>query len=636
MIHVHAVVVKNTNSAAVDSGKRGQKMICRNKVFALFAAILMIPFAATTGFAVWDSSEEIRRLNREAPSIDSFKGAEGLVWLENNNYKMLIDGSMEKLHYTVVMLGETIPESLTDIRIPVPGGGLAEIIDASWYNPMTVMKEGSLRVEEETLPGGAVVKRISTPNTAAGRVVVIAVREVYAKKYSVDGVVAMAGSLPCWEQNLTVEVSEGEELVWTGREVNEPQISKDGLTVKYKWTVMNQQPWYGEALIEYKRPFVAFGSKKGVNQAIAMADAYAKVIKVPPLPAFAKSGDKVKNGVRLMSWLAEPARTLQGYPNGWIRQNEQIPDNGPWTLWEQTLILNRWLEIMGWNSEVWWQTTSDLSEDIPAAKDLFIAPVLSVAADSSAKKKTYYQAGQASEFGVASPGITGSTLYRVNNKEDVERKIVSPGSVSNHRLSMFWKLSLNEDGVAEGTLEVMVSGGWAELFSGSRPPEKRNLGEFLLRRINFAMPGMELTTKEVEQDSNGYKMELAVKCVPGIIHGNNLLLRLPGGVPHQLGEMIGRESDYTFHFPFIIDQKVRMGMPCGYRIVQPPAIVSNGQGSKAVLKQSVIHWPKKAELLADSTWTVKTRTVDTGLALLLKEQLAACLRWPALNLPFRK
>lgn len=607
-----------------------------NKLLTAFVVLLALSFTASTGFASWDSADEVRRLNREAPSLDGFEGAEGLVWLENTDYKVRLDGSMEKASYLVVIIGETVPETLADIRIPIPQDGSADIIDASWYNPMTSVKEGSLPVETENLPGGASVLRISVPGAAAGRAVVLAVREIHPKKYGSDGCVAMAGPLPRWEQNLTVEVDEGMELAWIARDAGEPRMSKGGSVVGYKWTVMNQQAWHGEGFVEYKRPFVAFGTKKGKNNAVSVVAELASSIKAPPLPSFAGTGDKAKTGARLMSWIAEPARTLRGYPRSWVRTNAQIPDEGPWTPWEQTLILNKWLSAIGWNTEVWWQAAAELGDDSPAALDLFTAPVLRLTADSVSNKRSYYQAGQAADFGATAPSVTAAALYRLNQKGEAEKKTVGPGAASDHRLTMLWKLRLGEDGVAGGALEVTVTGGWTELFSEGQLPEEKALSAFLTRRINFAMPGLELTPKEVKRSGTGYKMEFGVKCAPGIVHGGNLLLRLPGGVPQRLGEMIGREDEYTFCFPFIIDQKVRMKMPRGYKMVQPPAIVDRGAGSKASLKQSITHWPKKAELLADSTWIVKTRTVDVGLSILLKEELAASLRWPVLNLPFRK
>lgn len=620
-------------------------MKLRNKIPAMLAIIFTLFLMISAAFAAagdawepgraWDSAGEVRRLNREAPSLDGFRDAEALIWLENSDFRMRNDGAMEYSSYRIIMIGETVPEALADIRIPVPYNGSVEIIDASWYNPMTAMKEGDLQVSEETLSGGASVKRINVPDNAAGRAVVLAIRETHHGRYGVDGAVALAGPLPRWEQNLTVEVIEGQEFTWTGRDVNDPLLSRDGAYVRYKWSVMNQEPWLGEGFVEYKKPFVAFGVKKGVDNALGIVEGVARSIKTP-LPSFAINGDKTKNGLRLMSWIAEPSRTLQGYPKSWVRNVEQIPDEGPWTQWEQSLILGKWLQTLGWEAEIWWQAADGLREDAPATKDLFVAPVLRLNANGGSNKKVYYQAGQAADFGVTAPGINASTLFRTNSKDAVEKQTVGQGSASDHRLSMLWRLRLGENGIAEGTLEVQVTGGWTELFSGGQLPEKKNLGGFLLRRINFALPGMALEPKTVTQIRTGYKMDFNVRCAPGIIQGGSLLLRLPGGVPQRLGDMIGREDEYTFRFPFIIDQKVRIRLPGGYKLVQQPAIVNRGEGSKAVLKQSIIHWPKKAELEADSTWTVKTRNVDAALAILLKEELAAELRWPVLNLPFRK
>ena len=87
---------------------------------------------------------------------------------------------------------------------------------------------------------------------------------------------------------------------------------------------------------------------------------------------------------------------------------------------------------------------------------------------------------------------------------------------------------------------------------------------------------------------------------------------------------------------FMIDQKVHINMPKGYKIIQTPPVKKLGEGSKAILKESIIHWPKKAQLLADSVWIVKTTQVDQALASVLREELNACLRWPVLDIPFRK
>jgi len=606
----------------------------RQKTLARIAAALLLVIVLASCALAADIASEVRRLNREAPSLDGFSGADALVWLKSHEFKMLVDGAMEEYVLQIVMIGENIPDSWKEFRIPVPSNGTLQIEEASWYNPMLVMKEGDLSVRQERLAGGALVYVVQTPVDAIGRVLVLATRTTYPRRFGADAMIPMAGSLPIWEQNVTVEVPGALNLIWEGRFVTEPVIRKydDGRS-EYRWNIMNQEPWHGEGFVEFKRPFVAFSFKHGILQSLSEMDAYARAFPSLSLPTVASGADKNKAGVRLMQWLSDPMRSLSGFPKDYIRAPEEIPPIGPWSQWEQTLLLNKWLTALGWETRVWWQALTDLSDESPATKDLWAAPVLELT--TPANKKVWYQAGQTSDFGVTAPSVAGSTLY-TRGEDAYEKQTVSAGSASNHKLALLWVLTLEDTGGAEGTLTVDVTGGWTELLSNGVLPPKKGLSDFLRRRINFALPGMVLTPKEVISTRTGYKLFFDVRCAPGIVLGDSMLLRLPGSIPSRVGEMIGRESTYTFRFPFIIDQKVRMKMPAGYRLLQSPPLKNIGEGTKAVLKESITHWPKKAELVADSTWTVKTRNVDEMLAMILREELAASLRWPVLDLPFRK
>lgn len=607
-----------------------RRFLCLTAIFLyLMTALSVLP----ANSEALDTSEEIRRLNKEVPSIDGFTGANSVVWLKNNNFRMLNDGTMEETLYYFLLTGESIPEQMKEIKIPIPAKGSVDILEAGWYNPMTSMKEGKLLLSEETLKGGALVKKISTPNEAAGRVVVLIVKTKHEKRYGVDETIDMSGTLPIWEQNVTVELPEGRELYWQGRDVKDPVVTKSSGQQKYKWTVMNQEKWDGQGFVVYKRPSLSFSSRKGIINSLSSMDEIALTIPSIRLPQSISSGDKAKTGLKLMEWIAQPSKQLSGYPRNWVRSPENIPEEGPWTPWEQTLILNKWLSSIGWETTIWWQAPMELDKESPASASLWTAPVLELSPNGG--KAVFYQAGQASSYGVTSPSIAGSLLYR-RKDGDFEKKTVSSGSPADHKLEFLWKLDLNEAGSAEGTLMLAVSGGWTQLMSDGYLPSQSGLSDFLRKRVNFAIPGMVLDPLSVEPTKTGYRLEFKVKCVPGIVLGDNLLLRLPGGVPSRVGEMIGKETSYTLRFPFIIDQKVRMNMPSGYKMVQSPPVKKLGEGTKAVLRESIIHWPKKAQLIADSTWTVKSVTVDDRLAAILKEELAACMRWPVLDLPFRK
>ena len=126
------------------------------------------------------------------------------------------------------------------------------------------MKEGDLPVEEQTLPGGASVRVVTVPEDTIGRAVVIVVKETRDSRNGVSGTVNMAGDLPIWEQNVSVEVPEGTEIFWSGREMREPTESMSGGSVKYSWQVMNQLPWRGEGFVVNERPMLSFSTNVGV------------------------------------------------------------------------------------------------------------------------------------------------------------------------------------------------------------------------------------------------------------------------------------------------------------------------------------------------------------------------------------
>lgn len=595
----------------------------------LLAALLVFP----SNTEAWNTPDEIRRLNKEVPSIEGFIGATSLVWLKNNDFRMLNDGAMEETHYYVVLTGESIPDQLKEMKIPIPAEGSVNILEAAWYNPMTSMKEGELPLSEESLNCGASVKIINVPDEAVGRVVVLIVRTKHEKRYGVDGTIDMSGPLPIWEQNVTVELPEGRELYWYVRDIKDPEVIKISGQQKYKWTVMNQTKWDGEGFVVYKRPSLSFSSRKGVDRSLLAMKDLVNTLPSIDFPKSIYSADKTKMGLKLMEWIAQPSKQLSGYPRNWIRSFENIPRDGPWTQWEQTLILNKWLNSIGWESRIWWQALMELDKESPASVSLWTAPILELSPNGG--KTEFYQAGQTSAYGVTAPSIAGALLYRLKDGSH-EKKTVSSGRPTDHKLEFLWDLDLNEIGSAEGILMITVSGGWAQLMSDGYLPSQSGLSDFLTKRVNFAIPGMVLLPLSVEPTKTGYKLKFNVNCMPGIVLGDNLLLRLPGGVPSRVGEMIGKENSYTLRFPFVINQKIRMSMPSGYKIVQSPPVKKLGEGTKAVLKESITHWPKKAQLVANSTWVVKSVAIDDHLAAILKEELAACLRWPVLDLPFRK
>lgn len=599
------------------------------RILILLAAAAIL--SSATAYA-WDSSQEVLRLKKEVPDIGTFGGSGSVIWLRGNESRLLNDGSMENFRSLVLMIGERVPEDWKELSFAVPEGGSLTIEDASWYSTMNGMKEGSLPQQEIKLDGGALVKKITVPETAVGRVVVIALREVRAKRLGLDTTVNMADSLPIWEQNVSVELPVGTELYWAGRDMKAPEKQKQGSTEKYSWQVMNQTPWNGGSFVINERPLVSFSTKKGGAEAIKLGDALAASLSGVSMPSAAKA--KGKSGpAALIEYTCSPARTLTGVPARLVRSPLELPPEGPWTPWEQTLLLHNWLPKLGWHSQLLWDAKLALDEDSPASLSILEAPVLQLSGGGS--KPSYFMAGLPFSQTRVPAAIAGSELFGLKG-DALTTKQLSSGSPAENRLALFWHLKLDDMGRAAGKLEITATGGWSDQFSANEAPSVENLEKFLSKKINFAIPGMSLKPTEVKKMPFGYRLGFNVECAPGLVHGTSMLLRLPGGIPNLVTQLISKEKSLTLRFPFMIDQKVRMQMPGGFRLLQTPPLKQLGEGSGAVLKETVTHWPKKARLEADSLWVVKTRKIDEKMAPLLKEELAAALRWPVLDLPFKK
>lgn len=603
----------------------------KKAIVLLLLSFSAIFFIVPQTFA-WETSDEIRRLNSEAPSLDGYGDAEALIWLRNFDYKMLADGTMENTRRTVVMMGEYIPEDLQTITIPVPDSGKVVIEEAAWYNPMTGFKEGTLPVKRINFNGGFVADRISIPKETAGRAIVVIVRETVPKHYGIDASLRMAGIHPIWEQKITAEVPTGIELYWNGRDIRKPLIKKINGVDIYTWVIKNQPQWKGEGFVVYKCPTLTFSTKQGISSSLGELDKIAHQVPLLPFP-INKSGSAEKTGYRLMKWISQPEHLLEEIPGNYVRPSSQIPVNGPWTSWERTIILNRWLEKLGWDTQIMWQTEERLNKKSATSFNTWKAPVINARYKSG--KKAYYRAGQPEAFGIIPTSIAGSYLYKSDNSE-YQSEFVPVGSASDNRLEFTWNLQLNENGKADGTLNMTVTGGWTQLLTHGDVPSKTKIASIIGRRMDFAIPGMSFIADSVTQTSTGYKVLFNVTCNPAIILANDMLVRLPGGVPRDVDSMIQSGEDYKLKYPFILDQSVKIQMPKGYNLIQTPPVKNIGEGSKAVLKENIYHWPKKAQLVADSTWVVKEINVTSMLSPLLKEELKALLRWPVIDLPFRK
>jgi hypothetical protein len=88
-------------------------------------------------------------------------------------------------------------------------------------------------------------------------------------------------------------------------------------------------------------------------------------------------------------------------------------------------------------------------------------------------------------------------------------------------------------------------------------------------------------------------------------------------------------------FPFVLEINSLISTPKGYRALNLPGKTQTGD-SKAMLEQSIVHWPKRALAEATCRWTVRGSDIDEYASSRIADQLARIAAWPEMTIPLRK
>ncbi|MDR1944213.1 MAG: hypothetical protein LBQ19_05265, partial [Synergistaceae bacterium] len=311
---------------------------------------------------------------------------------------------------------------------------------------------------------------------------------------------------------------------------------------------------------------------------------------------------------------------------------EFVSGGGPWTAWEGTLIAGKWMESLGYSVKVFWSQKTPVRQDGPDSAANWREPVLVLSRGSASD--IYFTAGQSSEFGRLSPSLYGATVYRFDGN-NVNRITLPRGNAADHTLTESWRLGIDENGVAAGSLDITVTGGWTNIVSNGNLPSVEDAADDIQRTIAFSVPGIRFETASVSQSGSGYRMTFRVRAPLGIVSGKDILMRIPGGVPVTFGDIPNDNEGFVFCFPFVFEQNIVISTPKGYRTVALPAKTQHGD-SKAMIGESIVHWERKSRLEASSKWIVRSAAIDQTLAKRILDQLALARGWAQMTVPLRK
>jgi hypothetical protein len=469
---------------------------------------------------------------------------------------------------------------------------------------------------------------ISFPRESAGCVAVIAFSESVPGDYRLDGVVSLAAMFPVWERTVEVEVPDGAPVYWEGVGVREPERARSGKTERYTWTVLNEPAWERNraGLIDMGKPTLAFSLDHGQFANLKKLRELENPPYAPKIPsqvASAKSDIKktLQNIAGYMSSRSIPPE--EGTDK--VRRHDVIGPDGPWTGWEQVLIAARWMRSLGFETDIYWIQKLPAGTDGPASPGIWREPVLRARGEKGAD--FYFKSGQTGSPEKLHSSLYGENLYKAGNS-GAERITLPRGTAADHVLSQNWKVSVNEQGIASGSVDIIFTGAWMDIFSLTAETD-------VMSGMNFSVPGITFEEKSSKNIPNGRRVSYTVHAAPGIVAQDSLLLKLMGGLPVSFGEIPKDGSKYSFRFPFVFEINAAITTPKGYRALSIPAKSFLGD-SGAEVEQSAAHWIRKRLVESSCRWTVRSVKSDEYQSARIAEQLAVVSAWPDTAIPLKK
>lgn len=587
--------------------------------------ICLMALGATPALAEWEVAPEIDRLVSEAPPLVSFSEAEGLIWKRDLSYSLAADGSLLRTQKWLVLAGPFgLPSSWRHWIFPIAPGGQAEVFEAGLYNPISSRLVVPLLPLEKEEAGLSFVE-VRLPPDTADLVLALGVRETLPRRYNVDDRIWTNLDLPLWESDVVVDVPGGADFAWTASDRLEPSKTTERGRDRYSWRLVNRSAWRGGGLVDEGRPSLAFSLRRGLRSSLEELGSLQTGLGLTLPPALAASPSSViGRGEAIIGYVEGGARLRDDIASSWVRSEELLPLEGPWTEWERALLLGRWLSEAGWKCDILWQPLVPLDESVPATRTLWLRPVLSLAA--SGFPQSYYLPGQAVPLGEVPAEIRGKTLYGLD-KGKVLSVSVPGGDALSNRLRLTWRLDVDERGLATGDLVVDVFGGWFSLVG-----EADSGG---VEGLTFRGASLALGKPVVARRKEGLRMTYPVEGNLAIPGKDSLLLQIPGAVPWAFADLRRGLGPLTLQFPFVFEQAFEFALPRGYHPIDFPTKRNLETGS--VRLTEAFREKKKAGTVEGSFRLVVTaKTLDDGGAATLASLIQRGDQWGALTLPARK
>ena len=620
-------------------GNFNKGMFLKSAILLLVATSLLLLGMFSAFAEEEDTLALIRKYVQQSPPLAAYgENVKAMVWHRSHTYKMLADGTLVKTSRWLIYSESPLPESWGKWIISSVGSEGVELKEAAIYDPVDFKLIKTLSPAMVSHQGLSWLE-IDVPPMDIPHVFSLCYLEEYPGRWNVDDVVPVDLDLPQWRAIVSVSVPHGSSLIWTTTKGSHlaPSLVQ-GVEDTYLWEFVNRFPASKFSLEIENSNLLSFSMRSGWLNAIKPLEDWASSLKTVVPEAVKKimeKKDKSKSGQEILQW-AKNKQLLLDNPSIWkIRRSiEEIPKDGPWTLWERNILLAHWLSLAGWDVRISWLPffVPDKNENVPGTPHMISRPIFEARSPGSGSYKFYDIGGSfREETGLMPDNLWGKTICAYDGT-DVKLKQLDRGSITDHRLRMRWNLELADTGEVQGTLELMLNGGWPYVIFGRK-------GCFLdMSSITHLYPpqvDVKWKEGEVSEKSNGLTIVYPVAGVLGISSGNQMLLRLPSISFDSLKALRELDVGAKLHFPFLLEEFVTIKLPSGYEAFSLPNLPSKSDG-KIRWEQSI--GEKSRGRIVDVRWRflVEETSMEEEALSTLHAGLKVLQQWSNRTVPIRR
>ena len=552
---------------------------------------------------------DISRMIKVNPDFVTYPEANGIIWQKYINASYSKNGGTEITRFYIILGRKGLDSRWLNWNIPKPKNGSIKILRACIHDGFTGNK---IRDIEPKINNEKNFTSVNFDNTPDKFILVLAWQEKLDGELSLDGLFWVQEDLRVWEAVVEIISSEKVTYATFPQENLTPIIQDYGHEKIYAWRGINIEPVTDDTLARLPRAGIAVSSRKGENGMSALIHEIENInaVKIPNEAARIFRENKNNNGVKnFLEWLKNEPEIFLADSNS----RRDIPNEAPYTKLEKMLLARAWLKELKINASLKWVLPYTIDERSPLCSGIFYKPVLEL---KGVKNLRYYDF-----YDVKS--LPGLKLYEVNDSGKLITKKIPAVKPGVNRLSANLDLNLDQNGLLNGDVKIILRGAWKNLITGT--PE-----EMLLKLF----PGLSnYRNVKLNNESENPELNFEIYNKPGVAGaGQGILAIMPCFEPDVLRKLAETPPTIELKFTFIIEQNINLALPKGYNQALVSGSIPRG-ADKINYSESYVN--RRHRLLAESRLEINMPSISLGNMNLLRRNLSQWHTFAARNIPVR-